>query len=34
MEEKHDQIIAAFDPATSSFENHLHKEFLKFLVIG
>ena len=34
MEEKHKQIFAAFDPATSSFENNLHKEFLKFLVIG
>ena len=34
MEEKHEQIIAAFDPDSSSFENNLHKEFLKFLVIG
>ena len=34
MDEKHEDIIAAFDPDSSKFENDLHKEFMKFLVIG
>ena len=34
MEENHEQIIAAFHPDTSNFENNLHEDFLKFSIIG
>ena len=34
LEEEHQEIIAEFNPDSSTFENNLHKEFLEFLIIG
>ena len=34
LEEEYQEIIAEFNPDSSTFENYLHKEFLEFLIIG